>query len=192
MTAHNHAELLANFGVNLNELGCVMLEAESLPVRNWAEAAGFGQNLWVSSPDGHPWSWVKGPVAETGAHVTVKYGFLQKAYTSQMEAAVHQLMADYEPGMTLRVGGVEIFAEPAVSELGYACIVARIDDEPLRNWNAALSMLPHVDTYPDYKPHLTLGYVQKHLAADVRREFFARMPRYVTTTGLSLGDRILA
>jgi hypothetical protein len=192
MTAHNHADLLASFGVNLNELGCVMLEVEPLPVGEWLTMSGYDPDVWVSSPDGHPWSWVKGPVAEKGAHVTVKYGFLQKAYASQMQAAVHQLMADYEPGMVLRVGGIEIFPEPAVSELGYACIVARIDDSPLRAWNAALSMLPHVDTYAEYKPHLTLGYVQKHLADDAAVMMRSYLPNYVTTTGLSLGDRILA
>lgn len=191
MTAHNHAELLAGFGVNLNELGCVMLETEPLPVRSWV---GFGDtdDVWVSAPEGHPWRWVKGPVAETGAHVTVKYGLLEKASEPRTAYAVGGLMADYQPGMTLRVGDIEIFPEPAISELGYACIVARIDDENLRGWNAALSMLPHVDTYADYKPHLTLGYVKRELAHTMKTQMERHMPKYVTTTGLSLGDRILA
>lgn len=191
MTAHNYADLLGTYGVNLNDLGCVMLEVVPLPVVAWA-GEDAPEDLWVSSPEGHPWSWVKGPVAESGAHVTVKYGLLEKAYEPRSEDAVHRLLADYEPGMVLKVGSIDVFPEPSVSELGYACIVARIDDEQLRGWNAALSMLPHVDTYADYKPHLTLGYVRKEYAEGAVLAFDKHMPRYVTTTGLSLGERILA
>jgi hypothetical protein len=191
MTAHNHAELLREFGFNLSDLGVVMLKVDPLPVREWV---GFGdtEDVWVYAPEGHRWPWVKGPVAETGAHVTVKYGLLEKAYTPRSINAIGQLMVDYEPGTVLRTDIVEIFEEPAVSELGYACIVARIDDEPLRNWNAALSVLPHVDTYAEYKPHLTLGYVKKELATVMAKQMAHHLPKYVTTTGLSFGDRTLA
>lgn len=193
MNAHDIAPLLHTLGVEPDKLGCVMLEAAPLPVRSWVggdEDPDF--DPWVFAPEGHPWTWVKGPVGETGAHVTVKYGFLQPAHLPVMADLVGRLMADYEPGMVLRTAGVDVFPEPSVSELGYACLVARIDDEPLRQWNKALSLLPHIDTYPDYKPHLTLGYVRKVLATYCKNRLEAHLPPYIETTGLSLGDRILA
>jgi hypothetical protein len=191
MNAHDAAPILATLGVDPSNLGCVMLEVE--PLRISEMLGNVTDDFYVHAPEGHKWTWVKGPVAETGAHVTVKYGFLRAAHDPEMAPAVAALMADYQPGVGLRLGDVEIFPEPNVPEpLGYACIVVRIDDEPLRQWNKALSLLPHIDTYPDYKPHLTLAYVRKEYAESAAAVLAQRLPSVVTTTGLSLGDRILA
>jgi hypothetical protein len=49
----------------------------------------------------------------------------------------------------------------------YSCIIGHIERTPqLVDGHARLSLLPHIDTFWDYKPHLTLGYVhQDHEAS---------------------------
>lgn len=85
---------------------------------------------------------------ELDPHVTVKYGLW-----TQDVSEVAAVIKNQEP-IHIVLGLVNVFT-------GDDADVVKIDvDSPdLHRLNALLSMMPHTDTYPDYKPHMTLGYV---------------------------------
>ena len=42
----------------------------------------------------------------------------------------------------------------------YTPLVAEVSTEGLDEANARLRFLPHIDTFPDYRPHITLAYLK--------------------------------
>jgi hypothetical protein len=56
-------------------------------------------------------------------------------------------------------GDIEIFPSP-YPETPYDCAVLLIEDDSLFEINQQLAVLPGVQTYIPYKPHLTIGYFE--------------------------------
>ena len=100
-----------------------------------------------------------------------------------------------EPG---RIVGAEltVFPSPWEDE-PYSCIVSELTLTPeLRDAHARLSLLPHINTHPTYRPHVTLAYVHRDHTEDalraLRRHFNARdtyVPVHFTTGSLNYGYR---
>lgn len=194
MSDKNHfvgnEELLSHLGVDIKKLGYVGLTFDSLDV---TRVLGYGSESgvaimpsdYVYAPEGDYRSWVKGPVGEEGPHVTVKYGLLTPAY--EMQAAVNQLIG-WPRSIEVEVEDIEVFPSP-FEDLEYGCLVARLGGKDLAEMNAALSVLPHVDSYATFKPHITLAYLKPHIAlyagvAEASRWLLgARLP----VTGISYG-----
>lgn len=90
---------------------------------------------------------------ETTPHITVKYGL-----HGDDIAGVKKVLADEGP-ITVTLGKTSIFS---ASESGAADVVkVDIDSPDLHRLNAKIAdALPHTDTFPDYKPHLTVAYVK--------------------------------
>ncbi|GAA4176470.1 2'-5' RNA ligase family protein [Gryllotalpicola koreensis] len=149
-------------GIEVSELGCVMLPVSSFDVFDGREGLLDQADLYTSTNPEH-W-WVDGAVAAKGGHVTLLYGLLQRAW--QIEDQVRAVLADWEPPAQLSVSHVEVFDSPDPDE-PYGCVVARLDvTRELADAHARLSFLPHVDTFPEYKPHVTLAYVKRRKAHD--------------------------
>ena len=81
----------------------------------------------------------------------------------------------------------------------YSCIVARqlSPSREVKDAHARLSMLPHINTHPDFKPHITLAYVHRDRTQDavreLRRAFGARdshVPILFRPTALNYGSAI--
>jgi 2'-5' RNA ligase len=98
----------------------------------------------IAPADRHP---EKG--LEDRPHVTVKYGLHENA-----PEAVRKLI-ESEPPITGTIGKLEVF-QPEGKD--YDVLVARVDSPDLHRLNAKIASLPHTDTFPEYRPHITLGY----------------------------------
>lgn len=144
--AHEFPHVYERMGIDLRELGCLMLNTES-PVEEMYEAVPY------VSPDPKKF-WVKGLLDHW--HVTVRYGFLPGVAANDVD----DVLADMEFPKALRISGMEVFPSPYKDEQ-YDCLVARVEDESLTNLNAALSVLPNVNTFPEYKAHITIGYFEQ-------------------------------
>lgn len=169
MSDKNHfvgnEDLLADLGVDIKKLGYVGLTFDSLDVTrvlSYGSESGVAilPSDYVYSPEGDWRSWVKGPVGEEGPHTTVKYGLLNPAYS--MTAAINQLIG-WPKDIEVEVVDIEVFPSP-FDDLRYGCLVARLGGEELAEMNAALSVLPHVDSYASFKPHITLAYLKPEIA----------------------------
>lgn len=144
--AHEFPHIYERLGINLNDLGCLMLNTES-PVRVLGEAVPY------VSPDPKKF-WMKGLLDHW--HVTVRYGFLPEVRASD----VKDVLASLDVPEELTISGVEVFPSP-FSDEPYECLVARVEDPRLVAMNKALSVLPNLNTYPEFKAHITIGYFDK-------------------------------
>jgi len=150
-------------GVDPSNLGCVMLQVEfsdGLLERGYSLGAISSEDLYTSSDSRR--FWIKGDVT-AGAHVTLLYGLLTKAY--EQEDTIHKLLADWACPRQLPVTGYDAFPSPYPDE-DYACIVARVYTEApaLAEARGLLSFLPHVDTFTSFKSHATVAYVKSSAA----------------------------
>ncbi len=156
--------ILAEAGVDVRTLGFVGLTLDPLPVRERLDSMDWGKPVlsedYVYAPEGDFRHWVQGPVAEVSPHVTAKYGLLTPSH--QRKAVIDELVGDLSDA-TVTVTDIEVF-QSFYDDLPYGCLVARVGGEWLEEINAELSILPHVDSFPSFKPHITLAYLKPAVA----------------------------
>lgn len=168
---------LREMGINIAGLGCVMLDVDPLPT------AQMVPQEWAYESTHPDRFWIKG--LEAGDHITLLYGLLANANT--IRPAIDEVLAGWEPGR-VRVESVGSFPS-TFDDDPYACVVGHIELTPeILDAHARLSLLPHIDTFWDYKPHLTLGYVHRHHEAEAVDEFSQQVAgRELITRGLNYG-----
>ncbi|MBT2484762.1 MULTISPECIES: hypothetical protein [unclassified Microbacterium] len=158
-------DILDAAGVEMKRLGFVGLTFDPLDVREQLDRQSWGVRIiesdYVYAPDGDWRHWVQGPVAEASAHVTAKYGLLTPSH--QRKDVINELIG-WPREVSVEVVDIEVFESP-YADLPYGCLVARLGGDELAEMNAALSILPHVDSFAEYKPHLTLAYLRPEVAS---------------------------
>ena len=181
-------EALRDLGIDIGSLGCIMLDVESpTPV------ASVIPESWAYRSANPALSHVDGIQSEH--HVTLLYGLLPQV----RRAHVDEVLSGWTGGdVSVKTDTLEAFTSPLPDE-PYVCIVAR-QLKPSREIAAAharLSMLPHINTHPEFKAHVTLAYVHKDRAEDAMRElrgaFRARdsfVPILFRPTALNYGSEI--
>ena len=182
-------DMLASIGVNVKTLGFVGLTFDPLPVREMLDQQAWGVRIiesdYVYAPESDYRDWVAGPVAEKNPHVTAKYGFLTPSY--ERKEIINDLIG-WPRDVQVEVEDIEVFPSP-YPDLQYGCLVARLGGEALREMNAALSVLPHVDSFAEYKPHLTLAYLKPDVAtyAGVAEAQSWLLGKQLAVTGIDYG-----
>ena len=152
-TIHEFIHVTDKLGVFPTELGAVMLDFE--PIDNLT--AIIPEEWLYYSPNQEQW-WIKGWVANK-AHLTLKYGLLQKAYELKDEIA--KLTEDLSLPQ-VRVAYATTFQDPGKP---YVAVVLALEDDPkLLEFHRRLSYLPHVDTFTPWVPHVTVAYVKREYA----------------------------
>lgn len=140
-------------GIDLTKLGVVMLDVKPFKV---TESVEDGENDLYFTPNPDMF-WIKGAVGEQTAHVTLLYGLMQSAvdWGNHVFAVLDSWSLD-----SVEVEEVGAFPSPYPEEK-YSAIIAhvRVTDK-LKEGHDRLRLLPHIDTFPNYRPHITLAYVK--------------------------------
>jgi len=140
-----------------------MLDTEPIQITDMVLDAE--QDLYYAANPHH--FWIRGPVVENGAHLTLLYGFIQHA--TEIKAEIDEVLRDWRMPM-LEIEKIGAFKTPFEDE-PYSCIVAHIKKTPaLLEGHARLELLPHVNTFAEYRPHITLAYVKKEAERKWLRE----------------------
>lgn len=175
---------LPDLGVHIRDLGCVMLDVEPLDIK------GAIPDDWAYTSSNPNLRHVSG--IQTEAHITLLFGLLYNA--NAIRAAVDEVLDGWEPG-DLYTQSIGAFPSPMPDE-PYSCIIAEVEmRKPLLDAHARLSLLPHINTHPDYRAHVTIAYVHKDRQADAieavrralgTRDIFTHVP--LVPIGLNYGD----
>lgn len=157
---HEFDDLMVRLGLEVNTLGCVMLPTEPIDIFGEGRDKLLSvEDLYVS--DNPAKFWVNGDVSDN-AHITLLYGLLTPAY--EQMASVDEVMATWDRPEYLIPERVTFFPSPDKNEPGYAAIVVEVEDKHLEEAHARLSYLPHVNTFPVYRAHMTIAYVRLEAA----------------------------
>lgn len=152
LSAHNFKDMYAGLGYDLASLGCIMLDLEAQTFKINEDILYYAKNK--------KYSWIDGNVAGKTPHVTLLYGLLRPG-TELKQQVDTVLPKDCLPKNVI-VDHIGFFESPYDDE-PYYCIVAHlvISDE-LQEAHDRLTFLPHIDTFPGYKAHLSLAYIKKN------------------------------
>lgn len=171
-------------GITVSALGCVMLDVESPDLScipdEWCYTSTHPDRPWISG-------------RQDEGHVTLLYGLLDNANTIRED--IDEVLDGWAPGI-IRGDTLTVFPSPFPDE-PYSCIVSELVLTPeLRDAHARLSLLPHINTHPTYRAHVTLAYVHRDREADalaeIRRAFKARdvlVPMRFEPIGLNYGRK---
>lgn len=96
---------------------------------------------------------------EKSPHVTLLYGLVNENDFFPVRRNFANMDAP-----TFKIGKISSFRNP---DKPYDVILLEIDSPTFHEINKYLRTLKNENTYPEYKPHMTLGYVKKGACADL-------------------------
>lgn len=152
---YDYPQVYERIGMRLGHFGCIMLDVEPVAVSEL-----LGTDEWFYRSDRDELRYVRGPVAEGTAHCTLLYGLTPDGYAGiDQRESVDELLDGLDL-TSVEVDHVGYF--PGQMGEPYSCVIAhlRITDE-LREANRRLRFLPHIDSFVDYRAHVTLAYVHE-------------------------------
>lgn len=175
-SAHEQKWIYDDLGVNLSNLGCVMAKVTppNIHLPEWYKYHANNKERF----------WIKGVVGED-SHVTLRYGLFDTVKRSHVGAVLKDWDIDdvYKKDLL-------VFDSPYEDE-PYKCIVLAVESESLSDANKRLCMLPGINTFKDYVPHITIAYVCEDFVDSavirIRSQLQSYRPRFVE---LDCGDVI--
>ncbi|WP_081637179.1 phage portal protein family protein [Gordonia terrae] len=174
ISSRDFPDLYDGTGVNPDDLGCIMLDVEPMDVLKHLPEDSHADLVDASSRHDH----AMGAVAEKEAHVTLLYGLLENG--NVWKDKVDAVLSDWKLDK-VKIAEVGFFETPD----SYA-VIAHVElTDDLVDGHERLTLLPHIQTFSEYKPHITLAYVDKD--ADVAPWVEALGSAYNGTTVKALG-----
>lgn len=188
LSANQFPDLYKSLGIDLNKLGCVMLDLVDpidMPLSYTFQPEAF----YTAKNPAH--FWINGYAGDKNPHMTLLYGLLTPAYEQALNVA--EVMEDWSVS-TVTIKDVGYFPSPLEDE-EYYCIVGMIEVTPkLLEGSQRLEFLPHINTFAVYKPHVTIAYIRKddalrdRMIEDFRALFAGK--EFRVSPGLNLGGEI--
>lgn len=155
LNSHDFESVYKDLNVNIDKLGCVMLDLEPLKDMESPDEV-VKDDLYFAKNKTRKWidGWVVGKVP----HITLLYGLMENAH--KWKKHVDAVLKGWKLN-EVEIDHIGFFETPYEDE-PYYCIVAHIKlDKKLVEGNQRLQFLPHVNTYPDFKAHMTICYIKK-------------------------------
>ena len=167
LSAQDFQKVYEDLGIDIPKLGCIMLDVPALPV---VELLGDDAESMLYTSENKERFWIKGAVGAKTAHVTLQYGLMESGV--KWKKHVNTVLDGWELPM-VTIDKISFFPSPFADE-NYSCIVGLVSvTDELMEGHHRLQMLPHIDTNPGYKPHVTLAYVN---TADTNKAIMALRP----------------
>lgn len=177
ISVRDYPDLYDDMDIDTDDLGCIMLDLEPMKVMEHME--GHEDDLFENP------KWDQGSVpAETVPHVTLLYGLLENG--NVWKEKVDTLLKDWSV-KSVKIDHVGFFDTPD----SYA-VVAHLEKTPeLVDGHERLTLLPHINTFSEYLPHMTLAYVKKEADVDVWVKNLGKQynGKRVKAAGINYGDK---
>lgn len=159
LNAHQFLDIYKDLGINVDKLGCVMLDLIPFdPQLVMSLMLDLADDFYTTQNEER--FWVKGFTMGENPHITLLYGLLRSG--PEWKEKISELFKNwYLPESCIQIESIGFFDSPFEDE-PYYCIVGHVKVTPeLLEAHRRLEFLPHINTYSDFLPHLTLAYVKK-------------------------------
>lgn len=154
LNARQFPKVYEDLGIDMNNLGCIMVDLDPLVV---IPKVHEGEKDLYHHPDPEKYKYLRGSPAEEVAHVTLLYGML--GLGSEWNEHVDYVLDGWELP-SVKIEEVSYFPSSIPGE-DYSVIIGKVAlTDQLLEGHHRLQMLPHIDTFPGYHPHITLAYVK--------------------------------
>ena len=176
-------EAIIRLGLDPDDLGFVGLEVELPSVFKMVLDAEWEYKSPVPTMQ-----YVKG--YDVNPHITLIYGLLFKA--DENRDLIDGVLENWHKPNLVVMPGVEAFHGDDGHDL-YSAVVLTLDTNDwdlarLKEANDQLRRLPHVNGFPIYKPHITVGYVKREFADIAVARLKEIQVRPLITGDLEYGD----
>ena len=179
ISAGQFPELYASMGIDTSELGCIMLNLQLL---DFGKFPGLEEDDLYFSPSQE---FVQGKVADHKAHATLLFGLMKKG--SLMRPLVDTVLKDWKKPASVKIESLGVFPGKEEDGTEYSCIVAHLDDKDLVEANSRLRLLPHIDTFPEFRAHMTIAYVKPEATTEWLEALSSLVGSSVKTADLNYG-----
>lgn len=177
ISSRDYPDLYSDMDIDVDDLGCIMLDLEPMEVLSHMPQSS--ENDLFENP-----KWDQGSVpAETVPHVTLLYGLLENG--NKWKNKVDQLLDGWNLD-SVKIDHVDFFDTPD----SYA-VIAHLEKTPeLVDGHERLTLLPHINTFSEYLPHMTLAYVKKEADVNVWVDTLNKVyaGKTVDAAGINYGD----
>lgn len=179
INARMFPDVYKTLGIDTDELGCIMLDLKTFPVLSLVED---GENDLYFSPTRE---FVQGTVADHKAHATLLFGLLDKG--SKITNLVDTVLEGWKKPRSVKILDIDVFPGQEEDGTEYSCIVAHLDPSDLEEANQRLRLLPHIDTFPVYRPHMTIAYIKSSATVEWLEQLSPLVGTVVKTGELNYG-----
>jgi hypothetical protein len=173
--AHDFENIYQELEIDMGSLGCIMVDVDTTKIPPFLNTDNLAPNNNHSATSGE-------------AHVTLLFGLLKSGVT--WKKYVDQVLQGVSIENVL-VTSVGFFESPDPNNKNY-CIIANIAISPeIQLAHDRLALLPHVDTFYPYHPHMTLCYLKyDEKIRDNVVEYYNAMisGKTFATLGINYGD----
>lgn len=178
-SARDFPEIYEDLGISTDNMGCIMLDTEPL------SADLLPPDEWGYKDDSL--RFVNKFEAAKEPHATLLYGLLESG--KDWQEHVDAVLADWQAPEKITLDSLEFFPNPGKPYLPLVLRLASTSHASLWQANQRLSLLPHINTFPGYKSHVTVGYVKKEYIEQVS-EFYDELgfPFDLAVKGLNYGS----
>lgn len=178
ISARDFPHVYEDLGINLSDLGCIMLDTEPIDIMEQIQDLYESANIYYGEPEDQHY----GIPATTEPHVTLLYGLLQNGHVWR-DKVNEMLMGWTCPELTVQ--------KVSYFDIGKAfAVIALLKKTPeLIDGHERLTLLPHVNTFSEYVPHVSLVYVDKTVDVDALVKKLNKQLKGATlkTTGINYG-----
>lgn len=145
--ASDYPAVYEALGIDTGKLGCIMVDVEELIISDIIK----DEDYYYSEEK----KYVNGNVSEDVPHMTLLYGLMRSG--PELRPHVEMVLQDWRLPK-IKISHVGFFYG---HDSEYITLVAHIEvTDELKSGNARLRLLPHIDTFDEYRPHVTLAYVK--------------------------------
>ena len=187
LNSHMFEDVYKKLDINLDKLGCIMLDLK--PLSNMYTIEVDNTNITLYYAKNKERFWIDGWVVGKVAHITLLYGLLESG--KNYEPYISRVLDGWEMD-EVEIDHISYFDSPYADE-DYYCIVAHIKvTDALMEGHQRLEFLPHVNTFAGYKPHMTICYIDKRQGKGYRDRMIEHFNelwagKKLSVTGLNYG-----
>jgi len=152
INSYNYLDIYSDLNIDIKKLYCCMLGVSFTQESQDALKEFFKDFTPYYSEDK---KWVKGLVYLNHPHLTLLYGLLDCVKPEHVKRVLEGLIIG-----SVVIDEISYFDSPDSEE--YYCVIAKVGlNKFIKEAHQRLSLLPHINTFLEYNPHITLGYIKK-------------------------------